>query len=546
MPGYRARTLLMASCALLGYHVLRDDRSLQRSLQREKASLDLVSERLRLDLAELRARQSRLSTAAQNLTAAFSAAECRRRMPLLQQTSVVYTWVNGSDPQYRELRKKHGGAGVVGGARDRTIEELRYSIRSLIKYLPWLQGHIYIVSPNQHPSWLVHDSPRITVVDQDSLFSPEDAELALPTFNTNAIEPNLWRIPGLTEVFLHINDDYLFGAPIAPEDFFGVGCAGLRLFFEENIIKRPRSSGSHLGIWKRAVLSSRLALDTSAVAQRPTAVSARRWRPYTDAAPEGDAWGGRYYYLKHAPFVYSRSVMRVMSTLFRDQIVKTYPHKFRNGDDVITPLLHHGVAAALETAMLVAQDERPPHNATAAEAEAWKMPSELALSLAANMSRGWYGENATGRATAAAGRWRGARARCRTSWRSRRWWATPCCCSPAPRPASSSATSATDPSAASCSRAQARPSTTTSSVSPRLVSRREMPFGCGQGSKRLLGRQRARSSGGATPSTTTATGTWRWRSSGASSRRRSCRSARPTRSTTRRASSRPYEIPLKG
>ena len=76
-----------------------------------------MSERLRLDLAELRARQSRLSTAAQNLTAAFSAAECRRRMPLLQHTSVVYTWVNGSDPQYRELRKKHGGAGVVGGGR---------------------------------------------------------------------------------------------------------------------------------------------------------------------------------------------------------------------------------------------------------------------------------------------------------------------------------------------------------------------------------------------------------------------------------------------
>lgn len=545
MPGYRARTLLMASCALLGYHVLRDDRSLQRSLQREKASLDLVSERLRLDLAELRARQSRLSTAAQNLTAAFSAAECRRRMPLLQQTSVVYTWVNGSDPQYRELRKKHGGAGVVGGARDRTIEELRYSIRSLIKYLPWLQGHIYIVSPNQHPSWLVHDSPRITVVDQDSLFSPEDAELALPTFNTNAIEPNLWRIPGLTEVFLHINDDYLFGAPIAPEDFFGVGCAGLRLFFEENIIKRPRSSGSHLGIWKRAVLSSRLALDTSAVAQRPTAVSARRWRPYTDAAPEGDAWGGRYYYLKHAPFVYSRSVMRVMSTLFRDQIVKTYPHKFRNGDDVITPLLHHGVAAALETAMLVAQDERPPHNATAAEAEAWKMPSELALSLAANMSRGWYGENAT--AEGDGGGWALAGGEGKVphfvevetvvgnavllqSGSKAGFFL----CHLRDRPVSCELLEGTG---------QTLYDNILGKPQARFPSRNAVRL---SNAKRLLGRQRARSSGGATPSTTTATGTWRWRSSGASSRRRSCRSARPTRSTTRRASSRPYEIPLKG
>eukprot|EP01046_Picozoa_sp_COSAG06_P019472 COSAG06_NODE_1391_length_9606_cov_54.546229_4_plen_262_part_00 len=231
--GYRGRTLLMVATLALGWHTLREDRVLQLELQAQQAELAGVTEKLQADLAELRARQERLTTATQNITAQYSAAECERRMPLLSRTSVVYTWVNGSDPEYRALRKKHGGAGTVGGARDRTIEELRYSIRSLIKYIPWLKGHIYIVSPNQHPSWLVRDNPRITVVDQDALFTEEDGKIALPTFNTNAIEPNLWRIPGLTEVFLHVNDDYLFGAPITPEDFFGVGCSGLRLFFEE-------------------------------------------------------------------------------------------------------------------------------------------------------------------------------------------------------------------------------------------------------------------------------------------------------------------------
>lgn len=44
------------------------------------------------------------------------------------------------------------------------------------------------------------------------------------------------RIPGLSDIFLHINDDYIFGAPIEPADFFGLGCAGFRLYFEENII----------------------------------------------------------------------------------------------------------------------------------------------------------------------------------------------------------------------------------------------------------------------------------------------------------------------
>jgi hypothetical protein len=72
-------------------------------------------------------------------------------------------------------------------------------------------------------------------------------------------------------------------------------------------------------------------LDTSVVAQRPAAVAGRRWRPFSSPAPEGDAWGGRYYYLKHAPFVYSKSAMRAVNTLFRPQILKTYTHKFRNG-----------------------------------------------------------------------------------------------------------------------------------------------------------------------------------------------------------------------
>lgn len=342
---YRFRAMLMMCCLALGFYVVQHDRVLSREVGRERADLGDVTRSLKQQLADLRARRMRLEMASQNLTAERSAEECTRKMPALRHTSVVYTWVNGSDAAYRELRKKHGGPGVIGGARDRSIDELRYSIRSLVKYVPWLEGQIYIVSPGQTPTWLAQH-PRVTVVDQDALFLAADGKRALPTFNTNAIEVNLWRVPNLTEMFLHINDDYIFGAPIIPEDFFGVGCRGLRLFFEENIIKRPRGGHiSHLGIWKRAVLTTRSAIDHSVVAQRPSAAVTRRWQPYTVAAPEGTAWGGRYYYLKHAPFVYSRSVMRLMNTLFRKQILHTYEHKFRHGEDVITPLLHHAIAA---------------------------------------------------------------------------------------------------------------------------------------------------------------------------------------------------------
>ena len=110
MLGYRARTVLMCAALALGWHTLQEDRALQRALQVQQSRLGAVTEKLQADLSELRMRQERLSAAAQNITDQYSAAECARRMPLLEQTSVVYTWVNGSDPAYRELRKEHGGA----------------------------------------------------------------------------------------------------------------------------------------------------------------------------------------------------------------------------------------------------------------------------------------------------------------------------------------------------------------------------------------------------------------------------------------------------
>eukprot|EP01052_Picozoa_sp_SAG31_P009333 SAG31_NODE_488_length_14964_cov_56.443458_5_plen_100_part_00 len=60
----------------------------------------------------------------------------------------------------------------------------------------------------------------------------------LPQFNTNAIEQWLWRLPGLTaETFVHMNDDYIFTAPIEPQDLLGPSCTGIRQLLEKGKIK---------------------------------------------------------------------------------------------------------------------------------------------------------------------------------------------------------------------------------------------------------------------------------------------------------------------
>jgi glycosyltransferase involved in cell wall biosynthesis len=137
---------------------------------------------------------------------------------------VVYTWVDGQDPAWEAARRARlaevGGAAVAreasGPARYVDHGELRYSLRSLHLFAPWVR-RIHLVTAGQRPDWLDVDHPRIHLVDHRDLLPPE----ALPTFNSHAIETAVHRIDGLAEHFLYLNDDFLLARPLRPERFFG-------------------------------------------------------------------------------------------------------------------------------------------------------------------------------------------------------------------------------------------------------------------------------------------------------------------------------------
>ncbi|XP_059483014.1 N-acetylglucosamine-1-phosphotransferase subunits alpha/beta [Neocloeon triangulifer] len=95
-------------------------------------------------------------------------------------------------------------------------EELRYSLRSVEKYAPWVR-HVYVVTNGQIPYWLNLDHPRLSVVTHQQLFVNQSH---LPTFSSPAIESHLHRIPGLSKRFLYLNDDVMFGKDVWPEDFY--------------------------------------------------------------------------------------------------------------------------------------------------------------------------------------------------------------------------------------------------------------------------------------------------------------------------------------
>lgn len=57
----------------------------------------------------------------------------------------VYTWVNGSDEAYRDVRRAIGGPEAVGSSRDRESNELVHSLRSVELWAPWWKGRLFIV-----------------------------------------------------------------------------------------------------------------------------------------------------------------------------------------------------------------------------------------------------------------------------------------------------------------------------------------------------------------------------------------------------------------
>jgi Stealth protein CR2, conserved region 2/Stealth protein CR1, conserved region 1/Stealth protein CR3, conserved region 3/Stealth protein CR4, conserved region 4 len=140
----------------------------------------------------------------------------------------VYTWVDDTDPAWRR-RLAEATAGAEGSShpearsasRFRNRDELRYSLRSLEMYAPWIR-RIWLVTDQQRPDWLM-DTGRVTVVDHREIFTDPSV---LPVFNSNAIISQLHHIDGLAEHYLYINDDVFFGRDVRPEQFwFGSGVA---------------------------------------------------------------------------------------------------------------------------------------------------------------------------------------------------------------------------------------------------------------------------------------------------------------------------------
>jgi hypothetical protein len=141
-----------------------------------------------------------------------------------EDIDVVYTWVDGSDEDWKatlrqfietEGIQEHAGADALAKHRFRNHDELKYSLRSIATFAPWVHK-IYIVATGQKPEW-IKDHPKITFVPHLAIFKNKED---LPTYNSMAIESNLHRIPNLSDRYIYFNDDVFLGRPANPQDFY--------------------------------------------------------------------------------------------------------------------------------------------------------------------------------------------------------------------------------------------------------------------------------------------------------------------------------------
>ncbi|MEO9482435.1 MAG: hypothetical protein ABJG47_03275 [Ekhidna sp.] len=142
-------------------------------------------------------------------------------MPNKLEVDLVYTWVTGEDEDYIKICQSYAdNPKDINPERYRdTYQLLKYSLRSVEKYLHWYRN-IYIVTARaQVPEWLDTSNPRVKLVHHDEIIDEE----YLPTFNPNCIESFLHKIPGLAEHFLYINDDFLFGSETTQDIFYKDG-----------------------------------------------------------------------------------------------------------------------------------------------------------------------------------------------------------------------------------------------------------------------------------------------------------------------------------
>lgn len=238
-----------------------------------------------------------------------------------QQIDLVITWVDGNDPALKlkresYLKQESIASGAISPTRFASNDEIYYNVASILKYVPFCR-HIYIITDQQRPAFIdefvsqsICPADKIKVIDHKDIFV--GYEQLLPTFNSLTIETMLWNIPGLSDYFIALNDDFFFNQPASITDF---------LDSDHNIIIR--------GHWRKsAPLKAKLKyrklmnkVFNTALQPKYTVAQMLGAEVYSD---------NKFYEIHHYPHIVDKATLTSYLLEHRDYLNNQIKYRFRD------------------------------------------------------------------------------------------------------------------------------------------------------------------------------------------------------------------------
>ncbi|EFA80670.1 glycophosphotransferase [Heterostelium album PN500] len=210
---------------------------------------------------------------------------------------IVYTWVNGTDPNNilgRTKREEQKKIKPLAMNRVRDLMGLKYSLRSIKKHVPWVRK-VFVVTDSQYPYWFNTSNKEIEFIFHKDFFKNTSH---IPTFNSNGIEWNFHNLPNsVSDCFLYFNDDTFVGnnLPI------------------ETIWNKDKGQALYFTSWK-------------APQEDTSMIKTSSWH---------FIWGNATRpYHSHTIMFYNKQLLKLIERTFPKQIEATSNEPFRTGDNV--------------------------------------------------------------------------------------------------------------------------------------------------------------------------------------------------------------------
>jgi hypothetical protein len=254
----------------------------------------------------------------------------------MEPIDAVISWVDGYDPIHQQKLKlfcdqHHINKNLaIEPTRIQQVNEIHYCLHALRRFAPWIRN-IYIITDQQTPPTVsalqgIPFGDKIKIIDQNTLL--HEYGVTSPVFNSLSVEWLIWKIKGLSNQFLYLNDDFFIIRDVTPDDFFKNRRMVLRGKWKTQAHKKyfyqiKQYMHQYLGFPKPKLKTN----------------PHRAWQEHSARLA---GWSKQFYLLPHAPFPIIKTTFETFVANEPQLFIQNIRYPFRHPDQISSiPLMVH-------------------------------------------------------------------------------------------------------------------------------------------------------------------------------------------------------------